>query len=84
MAKARPIPENVRYQCYDQFINYIQEIIRQSECNTKQKVTRLFESKIDNNTPTDYRQKRLWMPVKTNIEYQSEKDKKPHQLKDTL
>ena len=41
--------------------------MRKSESNATQKVTRFFESKAENNTPADYKQKKFHMPFKVDI-----------------
>ena len=53
MARTRPIPEKNWYQWYNWQTNHISESMKKSESKTKQKVMRLFESNIYNNTPTD-------------------------------
>ena len=54
MATNRPIPERNWYQWFNRRIKHISESIKKCESETKQKVTRLFVSIIDNNTPTYY------------------------------
>ena len=58
IAKTRPIPENTWYQWYDWLISHIPKSMKKSENGTMQKVMRVFESKLDNNTPTDYKPKK--------------------------
>ena len=51
--------------------------MKESERNTKQKVMRLFESNIDNNTSMDYKPKKIIDDFESRyIEHKSEKDKK--------
>lgn len=58
--------------------------MKKPESNTKQKVMRIFESKVDRNTPTDYELKKTANDVKgIYAEYKNEKDKN-HQKKNTL
>ena len=59
MAKTRPIPENTWYQWNDWLDKHFPESMKKSESNTKQKVINLFESKIDYDTPTDYKPKKI-------------------------
>ena len=59
MAKTRPIPENTWYQWNDWLVKHFPESMKKSESNTKQKVINLFESKIDYDTPTDYKPKKI-------------------------
>ena len=52
--------------------------MKESERKTKQKVMRLFESNIDNNTPMDYKPKKIADDFESRyIENKSENDKKP-------
>ena len=41
--------------------------MRKSESNATQKVTRFFESKAENNTTADYKQKKFHMPFEVDI-----------------
>lgn len=50
--------------------------MKKPESNTKQKVMRIFESKVDRNTPTDYELKKTANDIKgIYAEYKNEKDK---------
>ena len=60
-AKTRAITENTWYQWYDWVINPIPKSVKKSESNTKQKVMRFVESKIDKNKTMDYKLKKLQM-----------------------
>ena len=53
------IPENTWYQWYAWLIDRILESMKKSENDAKQKVMRLFESKMDNNTFTNFKPKKL-------------------------
>ena len=53
MTKTRAVPENTWYQWHDWLITHISKSTKMSERNTKQKVMRFFESKIDKNTTMD-------------------------------
>ena len=77
MAKSRPIPENTWYHWYDWLVNHFPESMKKSERRTKRKVMRLYESKIDNNTPMDCKLKEIPDDFESRYnEYKSEKDKK--------
>ena len=52
------IPENTWYQWYAWLIDRILESMKKSENDAKQKVMRLFESKMDNNTFTNFKPKK--------------------------
>ena len=60
-AKTRAMTENTWYQWYDWVINPIPKSVKKSESNTKQKVMRFVESKIDKNKTMDYKLKKLQM-----------------------
>ena len=50
--------------------------MKKSESDTKQKVMRLFESKVDNNTSMNYKPKKIKDAFEDKyVEYKSEKDK---------
>ena len=66
MAIIRPITGNTWYQWSDLLINLIPESVKRSESD-KQKVIKLFESKINNDTLTGYKPKNLGMPLKVHI-----------------
>ena len=77
MATNRPIPERNWYLWFNRRIKHISESIKKSESETKQKVTRLFVSIIDNSTPTYYKQRKIRNVCEgRNVEHKSEKDKK--------
>ena len=58
--------------------------MKKSESDTKQKVMRLFESKVDNNTSMNYKPKNIKDAFEDKyVEYKSEKDKN-HQWKNIL
>ena len=59
MTKTRPIPKNAQCQQYEQLINSIPESMKKSESNNKQKVLRLFESKIDHTTSVGCKPKKI-------------------------
>ena len=57
-------------------MSHIPESMKKPESNTKQKVMRIFESKVDSNTPTDYELKKTANDFKgIYAEYKNEKDK---------
>ena len=50
--------------------------MKKSESYTKQKVMRFYESRIDSNTPTDYKPKKIANVFESRyVEYKNEKDK---------
>ena len=58
MAIMRSITGNVWYQWSDWLIYLIPESVKRSESD-KQKIIKLFESKIDNDTLTGYKPKKI-------------------------
>ena len=50
--------ENSCYRWYDWLISHITESMKKSEIDSKLNVMRLFESKEDNNTSTNYKTKK--------------------------
>ena len=77
MAETRPILENAYYHWYDSLINHIQDSMKKSESNTKQKDIMIFQSKTDDNTSMDYKPKQIRHSFEGRyVKYKSEKDKK--------
>ena len=75
IAKTRPILKNTWYQCYDWLINHFWQSMKKSASNTNQTVMRLFESKLDNNMPTDYKPRKIRDVFEGRyVEYKTEKD----------
>ena len=59
MPKATPISKNTWYEWCGWLISHILKSIKKLKSNAKQKFMRLFYSKIDNDTPTEYKPKKI-------------------------
>ena len=76
MAKSRLLPENTWYQWYEWITNHVPGSTKKSESDTKQKVIRLFESKVDDNTLSNYKTKKIRDAFDGRyVECKSQKDK---------
>ena len=69
----KSIPQKTWYDC---IINHIPESMKKSKSNIEQKVMRLFESKVDDNTAMDYKPEKTKNTCERRyVGYTSEKDK---------
>ena len=57
--KNRVLAENTWYEQYDGLINHIPKSVKKSANNVKEKITKIFKTKIDSNIPNDYKKKRI-------------------------
>ena len=64
LSKIRPIPEDTWYHW---LITYIPKSMKKSESNAKQNAMKIFESKIDNNTSSNYKPGKLQIPLKADM-----------------